>query len=124
VASPKILIVEDDPLVLTVSAETIRDAGLDVIEAETADMALVLFQEHDNDIAVVFSDIETPGRLNGVALAAVIQEHRPGLPVVLTSGRGFAPPAPLPSATLFIAKPYRLGEVAALIVTLANPQST
>lgn len=118
-ANLKILVVEDDPLVLEASAEGLRDVGLEVVEAESADAALVLLEKGLDEVAVIFSDIETPGDLDGVALAGIVREQWPAITVVLTSGSA-GPRAKVPSADIhFMAKPYDLARVAALITSLA-----
>ena len=107
----KVLIVEDDPIVLISLAAGLREVGLSVVEVESVDEAAVLLGQNVASIGVVFSDIETPGRLNGLDLARVIKEKWPSLPVVLTSGRLQPAPPELPNEVQFIAKPYDIGKI-------------
>jgi CheY-like chemotaxis protein len=65
---PTVLVVEDDGLVRIDAADTLREAGFDVIEAEGADEALKVMASR-GDIAVLFTDINMPGRMDGVELA-------------------------------------------------------
>ena len=116
----QVLVVEDDPLILLSAAETLRLAGLAVIEAETAEAAAALLLARADDIDAVFTDIETPGALNGLELARLVSEHWPSLPVVMTSGRISPCLGDLPNRTCFVGKPYDIDEVVELIVTLSK----
>jgi Response regulator receiver domain len=59
-----ILLVEDEVLVRMSLAHQLRSAGYVVLEASNADQALDLLQGHR--VQVVLSDIQMPGRLDGV----------------------------------------------------------
>ena len=115
----KILVVEDDLFILMTAAETLRSVGFAVIEAETADAGLHAL-ENELAIAAVFSDIETPGSLNGLALANAAVERWPAIPVVLTSGHVFPKAGALPKAVHFVGKPYDLTAVAELLSNLTK----
>jgi len=115
-----VLVVEDDLLILHLSSASLRQNGLDVIEAESADKASDLLREIGHAIAVVFSDIRTPGTLDGMDLAHAIQEGWPTITVVLTSGAAAPSITTLPDKTRFIPKPYDLGQVSKLIAELSG----
>ena len=111
--------VEDDPLVLLSAAETLRAAGFAVTEAETADEALAILQAASGGMDVVFTDVETPGELDGLALARLVVLTWPATPVIVTSGRVRPQAGDLPEAARFLSKPYDLDHVAALIGDLS-----
>ncbi len=115
-----ILVVEDDPLILMTAAEALRAAGFNVIEVETADEAAAILRAAETPVGVVFSDIETPGALNGLELASVIYDAWPSLPVVLTSGRVKPCPSTLPQGVHFVPKPYDPAYIATLVVELGT----
>ena len=69
VSAKTVLVVEDDPLVLLSAVAMIEDAGYDVLEATNADEAIALLEAHPQ-IRVVFTDIEMPGSMDGLKLAA------------------------------------------------------
>lgn len=119
-AREKVIIVEDDIVVLMSSAQTLRDAGLSVLEAESGDAAAALLSDCAHEVAVVFSDIDMPGRLDGLALAEVIQARWPFITVVLTSGRCRPTTTTLPPPALFVPKPYDLAEVSAMMTGLSG----
>lgn len=61
---PVILIVEDEFLIRAATAEAIRDAGFEVVEAPNADIAVAILESR-SDIQVVFTDIHMPGSMDG-----------------------------------------------------------
>jgi CheY-like chemotaxis protein len=102
---PLVLVVDDDPCVRAVGADILADAGFAVLEACDAAEALVVLAAHP-DISVVFSDVEMPGALDGLALASRASELRPGIGIVLTSGGHPIDATKLPCDGLFVRKPY------------------
>jgi CheY-like chemotaxis protein len=66
--SPVILIVEDEFLLRTDSAEMIETAGFEVVQAGNADEAIAILQVRPA-IHVVFTDIQMPGTMDGLKLA-------------------------------------------------------
>jgi CheY-like chemotaxis protein len=102
---PLVLVVDDDPCVRAVGADILEDAGFAVLEAGNAEEALQILAAHP-DISVVFSDVEMPGALDGLGLASRAGELRPGIGIVLTSGRLAIDRAELPCHGLFVRKPY------------------
>jgi len=83
---PAVLVVEDNPLIRFTTAEGLRECGWTVFEAETADEAIAILQA-DSPVALVFSDIEMPGTMDGLGLAQWVRANRPSIRVMLTSGR-------------------------------------
>lgn len=102
------------------TAEALRQDGLNVIEAETADAAAELLRAAPESVSVVFSDIETPGVLDGLALAQMIDSLWPNLPVVLTSGRVKPAEGAIPPSMRFVCKPYDVSHIHDVIRTLAE----
>ncbi len=81
----RVLVVEDNEDVGRFSTELLEDLGYTVRCVANADAALAVLSENEFAVDLVFSDVIMPG-LNGLALAGLIRERYPGLPVVLTSG--------------------------------------
>lgn len=79
-----LLLVEDEVLVRWAAATVLRDAGFQVFDVERADEALPIL-EGRSDIAVVFTDINMPGRLDGRALAFEVKRRWPGIGLLVTS---------------------------------------
>lgn len=114
-----VLIVEDEPLVRAMAADSFMDAGYRVFEACDAADALTILEGRD-DIAAVFTDIEMPG-MNGLDLAASIRGRWPAITVLITSGRVRPGAALLPVGADFIPKPYlpsdMIGKISALMAS-------
>ena len=85
VAGQRILVVEDEPEVLSILETTLTRAGYTVATARSGDMAQALFEE-DPNFDLLLTDIVMPGRLQGTALASALRERRSDLPVVFLSG--------------------------------------
>lgn len=107
-----LLVVEDEILIRAAVAEYLRISGYTVVEAADAAEAIAVFVSGE-PIDVVMCDVEMPGTMDGLGLARWINRHHSALPVLLTSGRGVALSAGKKPAYSFIAKPYRLEELAA-----------
>jgi signal transduction histidine kinase len=80
-----ILVVEDDEDVLSVTAESLRELGYQVVTATNAARALEILRS-DQPIDLLFSDVIIPGGTNGAQLAVTARRVRPELNVLLTSG--------------------------------------
>ena len=63
--------------------------------------------ESGGQVDLVFSDIQMPGRLDGIGLVEAIIERFPSIPAILTSGGLESPSGRLGTDLLFIPKPYR-----------------
>jgi two-component system, response regulator PdtaR len=104
-----VLVVEDEPLIRICVAATIEEAGFKVYEAANADEAVGLLAEC-GDIRVLFTDVEMPGSMDGVALAHYAHSYRP-IKIIVTSGRRHIAEKDLPPTAVFVEKPYRPSHV-------------
>jgi DNA-binding NarL/FixJ family response regulator len=69
--------------------------------------------------AVVFTDVQMPGVMDGLMLARWVQEHHPSVQVLVTSGKGDADiSSGLMPDDAFYSKPYSLEAVADRIRSL------
>jgi CheY-like chemotaxis protein len=82
-AAETILVVEDDVLVRNAVAEYLRHCGYRVIEAVSADEALIVLGQKEVAVDIVFSDIEMPGTMDGFELAQWVRKHHPQMQVIL-----------------------------------------
>jgi signal transduction histidine kinase/DNA-binding response OmpR family regulator len=83
--SERILLVEDDPTVLTLTLDMLAGLGYRVATATNAAEALEIIQS-EAEIDLLFTDVVMPGGVSGVSLARTARDLRPGLRVLLTSG--------------------------------------
>ncbi|MGC8838789.1 MAG: PAS domain S-box protein, partial [Anaerolineae bacterium] len=81
-----ILVVEDELLMRHLLERRLRAAGYQVLSTGDGATALRLFQEHRDEIALVIMDLVMPG-LEGPGLCAAIGQARPGIPVLVSTGR-------------------------------------
>jgi DNA-binding NtrC family response regulator len=106
------IVVEDEFLLRDYAKSIIEDEGYDVTEFVRADDALTYLNEVEgNDVALVFTDVQVPGRLNGTALAHEIAARWPGIFVIVTSGDSRLQPSDLPDNVRFFEKPWRPEEL-------------
>jgi CheY-like chemotaxis protein len=113
VGTETVLVVEDDEIIRTLVARTLRGQGYEVLEARHGSEALELWEAHRDEIGLLVSDIVMPG-MSGVELAHRIAEERPELRILLMSG--FAEPgagaqATAPSGAGFLEKPFTPSEL-------------
>lgn len=107
----RILIVEDECLIRMLAADVAAEHGYAVLEADGSDEAISLL-EREPDIDIVFTDIDMPGRCDGLMLAKHIRLSWPSVRIVITSGKVRPREDELPEGSLFLAKPYRPEELA------------
>jgi two-component system, response regulator PdtaR len=108
---PVVLIVEDEFLIRTATAQAIGDAGFEVLEAADADEAIAILESR-SDIRVVFTDIHMPGSMDGAKLAHAIRNRWPPVRIIATSGRVAIETLDLPAGTAVFPKPYSLEHLA------------
>ena len=108
--SAAVLVVDDEALLRMLASDVLEEAGFEVVEAASADAALVALQSHP-EIRVVFTDVDMPGSLDGLGLARVVQERWPGIGVLVVSGKVRPRPCDLPPGGHFVSKPYRPEDV-------------
>lgn len=117
----KVLLVEDDVLISAIVADELRDYGFVVHEASTGEQALG-WLESEPEIAILFTDINLPGDVDGRELAIRARAMRPDLPIVYASGRYAAFGLDgMVTRSLFLPKPYSPAEVCALLARLTEP---
>ena len=112
--SPEVLVVEDQFPTRMVAADAISDMGLCVREAGDADEALQEMAEHPG-IGVVFTDIQMPGRINGLGLAEEIHRERPDVELIVTSGGQKVEDSDLPDNGTFLSKPYNTSRLVKIV---------
>ena len=105
-----VLIVEDEPLVRMMVIELFEDEGFEVLEAADADEALTIFGRR-SDVALLFTDVEMPGSIDGYGLARWAHHHRPDVKTIVVSGRAMPRAGDIPEGAAFVGKPYDHGDV-------------
>ena len=82
-----VLLVEDEPMIREVMAETLQDAGFDVMEATNGDSALKLLNDSPKTFTILVTDFHMPGSADGAQDAARMRSLVPNIPVIIATGR-------------------------------------
>lgn len=98
-----ILIVEDDLLLRLLTIDILEHAGFATVQAENADEAVAILDAR-SDIALVITDINMPGSMDGVKLAHAVRDRWPPVKIIVVSSG--TPRSDLPAGSRFFAKPY------------------
>jgi two-component system, response regulator PdtaR len=100
-----ILIVEDDVLTNEYLEFILQQAGYKVVSATNADEAAALLEGRD-DVHLIVTDINLPGTMNGLKLAAAVKARRPEMNIIIVTGYGAPQGDEIPPESLFVPKPY------------------
>jgi PAS domain S-box-containing protein len=86
----RILLVEDEPMVLRFTQRVLEQNGYEVLAAANGEAALDIAQREGHRIDLLLTDVMMPG-LGGVELVSKLHAARPDLPVLFISGYSEAP---------------------------------
>jgi len=106
--SETILVVEDEPAVLTLSRRALEAQGYVVLAAGDGADALRVVERHGGTIHLLLTDVVMPG-ISGRELADRLATRRPGLRVLYMSGYpgdAVVQHGSLPSGSAFLQKPF------------------
>jgi len=81
-----VLVVEDDMLLRMRAVDMVEDAGYRTVEAVDADAAFAILESR-SDIALLFTDIQMPGSMDGLMLAHAVHKRWPPIKIILVSGK-------------------------------------
>jgi CheY-like chemotaxis protein len=109
---PVVLVVEDEMLLRMRVVDMVEDAGYISVEAVDADDAFTILQSR-SDIALLFTDIQMPGSMNGLELAHTVHERWPPIKIILASGQLKLSSSDIPKDSRFFGKPLSPGEMIA-----------
>jgi len=115
----RVLVVDDDPIVLAGTAAMLEDLGHVATEVDSAESALQVLQA-DAKIDLVLTDHAMPG-MTGTELAKHIRHKWPELPVVIATGYAELP-GELDAGVPRLSKPYRQQDLAALVIRMVGEQ--
>jgi CheY-like chemotaxis protein len=105
-----VLVVEDEALIRIGVVDDLQQAGFTVLEAQTSDEAMRLLRGHP-EIRILFTDINMPGSMDGLGLAATVHDRWPPIRIIITSGGVRLRQHDLPEDVLFVPKPYDNSDV-------------
>ncbi|HEX8312538.1 MAG TPA: response regulator, partial [Chthoniobacteraceae bacterium] len=119
-----ILVVEDDPAVRSLVKEVLLQNEYRVIEAESADEALMLWPAHRDEVELLLTDIVMPGAANGIELAEMLLGDKPELKVIYTSGYSgdlFTSDVQLHEGYNYLPKPYLSSKLTSILRNALEP---
>lgn len=114
---PTVLIVEDEFLIRDLIKDELEDAGYKVILAPESAAAISILEDRQ-DINLVFTDIDMPGSMDGLKLAAYVRDRWPPIHIIITTGK--VRPLTIPASAVFIPKPYLTEAIVSAIKTFKN----
>lgn len=101
-----VLVVEDELFIRLETVDAISAAGFNVIEAGSADEALLMIEQAD-DVRLLFTDVNMPGAMDGLDLARTVHRRWPEIRLLVTSGQERLTSSDLPDHGRFLGKPYQ-----------------
>ena len=108
-----VLLIEDEEQVRNMARIMLTRLGYAVLEAKDGLDAVEIFQQHQDEIRCVLTDLTMP-RMNGWDTLAALRKLSPDIPVILSSGYDEAQVMAgehLEQPNAFLGKPYRLQEL-------------
>jgi CheY-like chemotaxis protein len=115
-----ILVVEDEMLLRMRVVNMVEDAGYIPVEAVDADNALAILQSR-SDIALLLTDIQMPGSMNGLELARAVHDRWPPIKIILASGQLKLSTTDIPPESRFFGKPLSSDEIIAEMRDMLGP---
>lgn len=106
----KVLIVEDEPLLRSMAVDLVEDAGFEAFEAGNASEAILIL-ETTPGIRILFTDIDMPGSMDGLMLAAAVRDRWPPIQIIVVSGKQTPSAWDMPDRSVFFPKPYDIEKV-------------
>jgi CheY-like chemotaxis protein len=107
-----VLVVEDEMLLRMRAVDMVEDAGFTSVEAVDADEAVAILESR-SDIALLFTDIQMPGSMDGLKLAHAVHERWPPIKIILVSGQLKRANIDIPADSRFFGKPLEAKEMIA-----------
>jgi CheY-like chemotaxis protein len=99
-----VLVVEDEMLLRMRAVDMVEDAGFTSVEAVDADQAVAILEAR-SDIALLFTDIQMPGSMDGLKLAHAVHKRWPPIKIILVSGQLKLADLDIPTDSRFFGKP-------------------
>jgi CheY-like chemotaxis protein len=119
----RILIVEDEALILMVAQEAVESVGFEVVTAEDGPAALVLLAEDPARFTGLITDYNLGSAVTGQDVIEAMRRVQPNAPIILAS----AFPDAVPNEWRWrhnvelLMKPYRPAQLAKMALKLLRP---
>jgi DNA-binding response OmpR family regulator len=118
---PVILVVEDEPLILSLVEEALADGGFEPAVTSSGEEAVTLLKGHKGKYRALVTDINLQGKMDGWEVAQQVREIDPAFPVVYMSGAAAADWASkgVPNS-IMLSKPFAPAQLLTAISNLLN----
>jgi len=111
--SPAVVLVVEDEMMLRMRAvNMVEDAGYAPVEALDTDEAVSILESR-SDIALMCTDIQLPGSMDGLGLAHTVHKRWPVIKIILMSGQLNPASIDLPPCSRFFGKPLQAWQIIA-----------
>jgi CheY-like chemotaxis protein len=94
------------------AVDMVEDAGYTPLEALDAAEAVAILESR-SDVALMCTDIQMPGQMDGLGLAHAVHERWPKIRIIVVSGKLKLKDLDLPLDSRFLGKPLDAAEVIA-----------
>lgn len=118
----RVLVVEDDPTILSLVSEILRDEGHEVASASGGHAGLALLEPVLPHLILL--DMRMPG-MDGWGFAAELKARGVSVPVVvMTAARDAAKSAAEIGAAAYVSKPFDIDEMASIVESTLRTAGT
>jgi DNA-binding NtrC family response regulator len=100
-----VLTVEDEFLISLALGDMLEAAGYEVIATSNADEAITVLESRP-DVRLIITDVDMPGSMDGLKLAAAVRDRWPPVKIIVTSGKQRPTESSMPDGSFFMPKPY------------------
>ena len=114
-----VLVVDDCPVHRTLAHSLVSRMGCEALAAEDADDAIRILEAND-DIDLVFTDVQMPGTMNGVELCQYIRNRWPPVKLIVASGLEILDESSLPIGSRFFLKPYSIEAISGTMARMLS----
>ena len=105
-----ILLVEDEQNIRELVLDCLEDEGFDMYTASTSEEAVILIENLPEILQLLVTDVDLPGKHDGIRLARLTQHYHPSLPGLYMTGRPDKVGA-LGSKEALLVKPFSLRDL-------------
>jgi DNA-binding NtrC family response regulator len=123
----RIVIVEDESVVLMLAESVLQQAGHDIALAATVVEAQTIINDKTQNFDLLFTDVELANhKEGGLTIAKLVAQTRPGTPVLYTSGCFAANgmQSLFVQSSAFLSKPYTAQQLTQAVSDLLRKRST
>ena len=117
-----ILVVDDNPTILTFVSELLRDGGHTVLSAPDGESAVDLARLYQGEIQLLLTDFEMP-RMSGIELATELCRTRPAIKVLMMSGFAGGTLV-LNEGWHFLPKPFVSSQLRSIVTAILRPDKS